>query len=72
MAATIATNAPKTNWAVCNALPRIADMGHEDGLFVEGLIVNSVMGDEGYNRVKAFLESGANKVVAPGSTGGKS
>jgi enoyl-CoA hydratase/carnithine racemase len=70
MAATIATNAPQTNWAVCNALPRINDMSHEDGLFVEGLIVNSVMGSEGYERVKAFLERGTNKVVAPGSAGG--
>ncbi|MDB5406183.1 MAG: putative enoyl-CoA hydratase [Rhodospirillales bacterium] len=71
LAATIATNAPKTNWAVCSALPRISDMGHEDGLFVEGLIVNSVMGDEGYERVKAFLERGAMKVVAPGAEGEK-
>jgi enoyl-CoA hydratase/carnithine racemase len=71
LAATIASNAPKTNWAVCSALPRIGDMSHEDGLFVEGLIVNSVMGDEGYERVKAFLERGANKVIAPGTAEGE-
>jgi enoyl-CoA hydratase/carnithine racemase len=66
LAALIATNAPLTNWAVCSALPRVNDMSHEDGLFVEGLIVNSVFSDDGYERVKAFVERGVNKVVAPG------
>ena len=63
LAATIATNARNTNRAVCAALPRINDMSHDDGLFVEGLIGNSVYGQDSYERVKAFIERGANKVA---------
>ena len=65
----IATNAPNTNWAVCAALPRVNDMSHEDGLFWEGMIGNAVSSAEGYERVKAFVERGANKVIAPGQSG---
>lgn len=66
LAKRIATNAPLTNWAVCSALPRITDMSHDDGLFFEGLIGASVASTDGYERVKAFVERGANKVQAPG------
>ncbi|HWL03875.1 MAG TPA: crotonase/enoyl-CoA hydratase family protein [Xanthobacteraceae bacterium] len=66
LAARIAQNAPLTNWAVCSCLPRVNDMSHEDGLFIESLIGNAVASTEGYERVKAFVEKGHNKVVAPG------
>jgi (methylthio)acryloyl-CoA hydratase len=65
LAARIATNAPLTNWAVCACLPRVNDMSHDDGLFIEGLIGGAVASAEGYERVKAFVEKGANKVIAP-------
>lgn len=67
LAARIAQNAPLTNWAVCACLPRVNDMSHEDGLFVETLIGNAVASAEGYERVKAFVEQGANRVAKPGS-----
>ena len=67
LAASIASNAPNTNWAVCAALPRIGDMSHSDGLFFEGLIGGSARSSEGTDRIRAFVERGENKVAAPPS-----
>src|SRR5215510_12836201 len=38
LAARIAENAEQSNWAITNALPRVLDLSHEDGLFMETLI----------------------------------
>jgi enoyl-CoA hydratase/carnithine racemase len=70
LAARIAGNAPLTNWAVCNGLPRLNDMSHDDGLFVEGLIGASVASQEGYERVRAFVEKKAARLGAPGTSDG--
>jgi len=69
LAARIAQNAPLTNWAVCSCLPRVNDMSHDDGLFIEGLIGASVASAEGYERVKAFVEKRAAPLVSPGMSG---
>jgi enoyl-CoA hydratase/carnithine racemase len=69
LAARIAANAPLTNWAVCNGLPRLNDMSHDDGLFVEGLIGASVASQEGYERVRAFVDKKAARLAAPGTSG---
>ena len=69
LAARIAQNAPLTNWAVCSCLPRVNDMSHDDGLFIEGLIGASVASAEGYERVKAFVEKRAAPLVSPGTSG---
>jgi len=69
LAARIAGNAPLTNWAVCNGLPRLGDMSHDDGLFVEGLIGASVASQEGYERVRAFVDKKAARLAAPGTSG---
>jgi (methylthio)acryloyl-CoA hydratase len=61
LARTIAANAPLTNWAICAALPRVNDLSHDDGLFVESLIGASIAGADGLERVLAFVE----KRVAP-------
>lgn len=59
----IAGNAPLSNYAVTQALPRIADMSASDGLFVESLMSSIAQGDEAAKeRVRAFLEKRANKV----------
>jgi enoyl-CoA hydratase/carnithine racemase len=68
LAGRIAGNAPLTNWAVCNGLPRLNDMSHEDGLFVEGLIGASVASQEGYERVRAFVDKKAARLDAPGGS----
>ena len=69
LAARIAQNAPLTNWAVCACLPRVNDMAHDDGLFIEGLIGASVASQEGYERVTAFVEKRAAPLAAPGTSG---
>jgi enoyl-CoA hydratase/carnithine racemase len=69
LAQRIAQNAPMSNWAVTNGLPRISDMSHEDGLFVEGLIGAWIASPEGYERIRAFVEKRAERLAAPGTSG---
>jgi enoyl-CoA hydratase/carnithine racemase len=69
LAARIAQNAPLTNWAVCSCLPRVNDMSHDDGLFIEGLIGNAVASTEGYERIKQFVDKRAKPLVKPGTSG---
>ena len=46
LAERIAANAPLSNFAVMHALPRIADMAQDEGLFVESLMAAIASGDE--------------------------
>ena len=63
LATRIAGNAPLSNYAITQALPRIADLSASDGLFVESLISSIAQGDEAAkDRVRAFLEKRASKV----------
>ena len=63
LAEKIAGNAPLSNFAVMQALPRIADMSQPDGLFVESLMAAIAQGDDAAKqRVRAFLEKRAGKV----------
>jgi enoyl-CoA hydratase/carnithine racemase len=63
LAKRIAANAPLSNFAVMHALPRIADMAQDEGLFVESLMAAIASGDEAAKmRVRAFLEGRAAKV----------
>ena len=63
LAEKIAANAPLSNFAVMHALPRIADMAQDEGLFVESLMAAIASGDEAAkSRVRAFLEGRAAKV----------
>jgi enoyl-CoA hydratase/carnithine racemase len=64
LATKIASNAPLSNYAITQALPRIADLSASDGLFLESLISSIAQGDEAAKqRVRAFLEGRANKVA---------
>jgi enoyl-CoA hydratase/carnithine racemase len=66
LARRIAANAPLSNFAVTQALPRIADMSTADGLFVEALMSAIAQGDEAAKqRVRDFLEKRAAKVRKP-------
>ena len=66
LARRIATNAPLSNFAVTQALPRIADMAQNEGLFVESLMSAIAQGDEtAKQRVRDFLEKRAAKVARP-------
>jgi len=64
LATRIAGNAPLSNYAITQALPRIADLPHGDGLFMESLISSIAQGDDAAKeRVRAFLEKRAAKVA---------
>lgn len=66
LARRIASNAPLSNFAVTQALPRIADLSQPDGLFVESLMAAIAQGDDAAKeRVRAFLEKRAGKVGKP-------
>ncbi len=70
LAERIATNAPISNYAVLQALPRIAEMGPSDGLFVESLMAAITQSsDEAKERLAEFLAGRAEKVVATSSEG---
>ncbi len=59
----VAANAPLSNFAVMHALPRIADMGQDEGLFTESLMAAIAQGDDAAkDRMKAFLDGKAGKV----------
>jgi hypothetical protein len=44
-------------------------MSHDDGLFIEGLIGESVASVESYERVTAFVEKRAAPLISPGTVG---
>jgi enoyl-CoA hydratase/carnithine racemase len=59
----VAGNAPLSNYAITQALPRIAEMAPAEGLFVESLMAAIAQGDEAAKqRVRDFLEKRAGKV----------
>jgi enoyl-CoA hydratase/carnithine racemase len=60
LAKKVAGNAPLSNYAILNAIPRIADMSANDGLFVESLMAAVVQtGDDAKTRLGDFLEKRA-------------
>jgi enoyl-CoA hydratase/carnithine racemase len=63
LAQKIAANAPMSNFAITQALPRIADLSAADGMFMESLMASIAEGDDAAKeRVRAFLEKRAGKV----------
>ncbi|HMN81448.1 MAG TPA: crotonase/enoyl-CoA hydratase family protein [Burkholderiaceae bacterium] len=63
LARRIAGNAPLSNFAVIQALPRIADLSQSDGLFVESLMAAIAQGDDAAkSRMRDFLEGRGAKV----------
>ncbi len=68
LARAAASNAPFSNYAVINALPRIHEMGRDDGLFVESFIASfSATTPEAEARLNDFLHKRAARVAAPGA-----
>jgi (methylthio)acryloyl-CoA hydratase len=66
LARAAAENAPMSNYAIINALPRIRDMSSEDGLFVESLMSSlTSVTPEATERLRAFLEKRTAKLEAP-------
>lgn len=64
LAARIAQNTIETNWKIVNVLPRVQDLSHDDGLFLEQL--NSAMArpPEVEQRLREFVEGRAKPLMA--------
>ena len=72
LAETIAGNAPLTNFAVIQALPRIADSDPRVGYLMESLMAAAAQSDgEAKARVRAFLDKRAAKTRPERARGGK-
>ncbi len=64
LAKKICGNAPLSNFAVIQALPRIAELGPAEGLFMESLVAAIAQGDPAAKqRMQAFLDGKAGKVA---------
>ena len=62
IAARIAKNSLETNWMIINVLPRIHDMSHDDGLFVEQLNSARARPPEAEARLREFVDGKAKKL----------
>lgn len=56
LASKIGQNTPQTNWQITNVLPRMNDLSHDDGLFMEYLNTAMVRPPETAERLREFLE----------------
>lgn len=64
LARSIATNSPITNHAVLHVLPRIAEVGPDEGLVMESLVAAVAQGsDEAKERLRDFLEGRGGRVT---------
>lgn len=59
LASRIARNSVETNWMIVNVLPRIQDMSHDDGLFVEQLNSARARPPEAEARLREFVDGKA-------------
>ena len=67
LALRIAQNAPMSNFAITQALPRIQDLAHDDGLFFESLMAALTQtAPEAQERLRDFLEKRAERLAQPG------
>lgn len=66
LAGKIGTNAPLSNFAITQALPRIQDLSHNDGLFFEALMAAFTQtSPDAVERLRAFLEKRADRLAKP-------
>jgi enoyl-CoA hydratase/carnithine racemase len=66
LAATIASNAPMTNFAVMHALPRIAEGDRQSGYLFEALMAAIAQNDPAAkSRIRDFLNKNASKIAPP-------
>ena len=65
LAKKVAANAPTSNYAITNVLPRICEQSAENGLLMESMIAGmSQAAPEAKQRMRAFIEGRAAKVQA--------
>lgn len=65
LARRISQNAPLSNFAITNSLPRMQDLSYEDGLYVERLVAEYTRSPESLDRLRVFLDQGLQKVRPP-------
>jgi enoyl-CoA hydratase/carnithine racemase len=65
LAAKIARNTPDTNWRITNLLPRVNDLSHDDGLFLEYMSSNMQRSPETAERLREFVEGRAAPLATP-------
>ncbi|MDB5416141.1 MAG: Enoyl-CoA hydratase [Rubritepida sp.] len=65
LAQLIAGNTANTNWMIMNVLPRMNDMSHDDGLFMEYLNSSMTRPPETLERLNDFLERRAKPLERP-------
>jgi enoyl-CoA hydratase/carnithine racemase len=70
LAQRIARNSPETNWKITNVLPRVNDLSHDDGLFMEYLTANMARGPEAAERLREFIEGRASSLLPAGRDAG--
>lgn len=58
----IATNSVDTNWMIINVLPRVQDLSHDDGLFMEQLNSARARPPEAQARLQEFVDGKAKKI----------
>jgi enoyl-CoA hydratase/carnithine racemase len=64
LATRVAANAAQTNYAIVQALPRIAEANPREGYFMEALMAAISQGtDDAKDRMQAFLDGRAEKVT---------
>ena len=64
LATRVADNAPQTNYAIVQALPRIAEASPREGYFMEAMMAAIAQGtDDAKDRMQAFLDGRAEKVT---------
>jgi enoyl-CoA hydratase/carnithine racemase len=71
LAARIAQNTPLTNWQITNVLPRVNDLSHDDGLFMEYLNCSMQRPPESAQRLRDFIEKRATPLQAPSTASSK-
>jgi enoyl-CoA hydratase/carnithine racemase len=62
LASRIARNSIETNWMIINVLPRIQDLSHDDGLFMEQLNSARARPPEAEQRLREFVDGKARKI----------
>ncbi len=65
LALKICKNAPLSNFAITNSLPRLQDMSYDDGLYFERMVAEYTRSPESIERLRQFLDKTAPRVRMP-------
>ena len=65
LARKVVKNAPLANFAITNSLPRLQDMGYDDGLYFERIVGEYTRSPESIERLRQFLDKTAPRLRMP-------